>query len=69
VRERCSADCDASGVVDIIDLLMSVSIALGRTELAVCAAGDTDGSGGIEVAELVRAIGAALGTCGIVRSG
>src|SRR5262249_46065731 len=45
---ECAGDCDASGSVDVAELITIVNIALGNQPASTCPAGDTDGSGTID---------------------
>jgi hypothetical protein len=60
---QCMGDCDGDGATSVNDLVLSLGIALGRGEVALCPAGDLDGDGAIAIDELVRAVGAALARC------
>jgi cysteine-rich repeat protein len=61
--EALGGDCDASGAVEIGELLRAVAIALGNTGIDECAVADVDGDGRLAIAELVRAVQAALVGC------
>ena len=56
----CVADCDGDGRVEIAELVLSVSIALGARPLADCPQADVDSGGTVAISELVSAVGAAL---------
>jgi Calx-beta domain len=60
----CPGDCNRDGVVDVVELVRGVDIALGTADLASCPDLDTNDSGAVEVDELVAAINAALAGCG-----
>jgi photosystem II stability/assembly factor-like uncharacterized protein len=62
-RLPCAADCDASGVVEVNEVIAAVGIALGRTDVARCPSADADDDGTITIDDLIRAVGAALGGC------
>lgn len=62
----CGGDCDGNGTVGINELLMGVSISLGRNTLAQCPAMDTRDSNAVQVADLVAAVGNALNGCPVV---
>jgi hypothetical protein len=59
----CVGDCDRNGVIVINELIRSVSIALGVTNLSQCLLADRDGDGQVEIAELIAAVNAALSGC------
>ncbi len=59
----CVGDCDRNGVIVINELIRSVSIALGVTDLGQCALADRDADGQVEIAELIAAVNAALSGC------
>jgi hypothetical protein len=59
----CPGDCDANEQVQINELVVCVSIALGTTPLATCSPCDVDGSGMVTINELVAAVNAALVGC------
>jgi len=60
---KCDGDCDGNGAVTINELVMAVTIALGQSDVSMCASADMNSSGGVEVNELVAAVGAALDGC------
>lgn len=57
------ADCNGDGSVGIGDLIIGVSIVLGKAEVASCAAIDGDDSGSVTIAELIAAVAQALHGC------
>lgn len=59
----CVGDCDASGSVEVVELIRGVSIALGQISLEDCDAADVDGDGTVGVGELVAAVAASLIGC------
>ena len=60
---QCVGDCDATGRVAINELIIGVSIALGRAPLRDCAAFDPNASGSVTIEELIAAVNAALSGC------
>jgi YVTN family beta-propeller protein len=59
----CAGDCGGDRTVTVAELILSVSVALGRSPLPTCAAADSDGDLRVTIAELVGAVGAALAGC------
>src|SRR5215510_4619460 len=59
----CAGDCSGDRSVDIGELIVLVSIALGSAQLSSCAAGDANANGALEINELIAAVGAALEGC------
>jgi hypothetical protein len=59
----CSGDCNNDGAVTVDELITSIGIALGDTDLDVCRAGDLDGNGTIAIDELLTAVNRALIDC------
>jgi hypothetical protein len=59
----CIGDCDGCGTVSIDELIIAVSIALGRLPLSQCDAIDGNGDGLVSIDELIRAVVAALDGC------
>lgn len=63
LAQECIGDCDGSGGVSIDELVRGVNIALGRDEVAGCAAFDRNASGDVTVDELVGGVQGALSGC------
>jgi hypothetical protein len=59
----CTGDCDQDGSVDVGELIIGVSVALGSRPIGDCDALDANGDLQITVDELVAAVGRSLGTC------
>ncbi|MBI3782282.1 MAG: DUF3604 domain-containing protein [Deltaproteobacteria bacterium] len=59
----CVGDCNASGDVTVDEIVRIVGIALGQSDLSVCASADRDGNGDVTIDEIVAAVGYALGSC------
>ena len=59
----CVGDCAGTEQVTIANLIVGVSISLGRQPLASCEAFDENGSGGVEISELIRGVNNALRGC------
>jgi hypothetical protein len=59
----CPGDCDASGMVDIAELLFGVNMSLGTASLEDCAGFDVNGDARVTVDEIIRAVQAALRGC------
>ena len=59
----CAGDCNGDGQVTINDLLVSVGVALGTSNVSVCRACDLNGDGTISVDELLVAVNNALSGC------
>jgi len=62
-RAQCVGDCAQSGQVTISNLILGVSISLGRQTLSSCEAFDENGDGTVSVSELIRAVNNALNGC------
>ena len=62
---RCVGDCDASGDVNITELIRGVNIALGEAPLDRCPAFDANDSGEVTVNELIVGVNNALAGCPI----
>jgi hypothetical protein len=62
-RAPCPGDCDASGQVDIAELIRGVNIALGTLDLPACSAIDSSANGAVTIDELIAAVSAALNGC------
>jgi hypothetical protein len=62
-RAICTGDCNGDGTVSIAELVNSVNIALGRTDVTQCRACDRNGDGVVSIAELIDAVGSALRGC------
>jgi hypothetical protein len=61
--DACVGDCDLGGSVDIDELILGVSMALGSQPFAACPAIDADGDGAITVDEVIRAVSDSLQGC------
>jgi len=61
--DACIGDCDLDGIVGIDELILGVSMALGRQPFVACPAIDADGGGTISVDEIIRAVAASLRGC------
>lgn len=61
----CPGDCDASGAVDVSELLAAVTISFDRYRLRRCLAADLGWDGRVDVADMTRAIGSALDGCSV----
>jgi hypothetical protein len=59
----CPGDCNNDGAVTVDELLASVAIALGSTDINACRACDTDGDGAILINELLAAVNRAVNGC------
>ena len=59
----CFGDCNFDGRIGINDLILAVSIALGRQGIERCDNLDIDNSGNITISELIRAVRGALRGC------
>jgi hypothetical protein len=59
----CAADCDASGIVSIAELLRAVNVARGSAFFLACPAADRNRDLSVTVAELVAGVRAALQGC------
>ncbi len=59
----CMGDCDASGDVDVAELISGVNIALGTAAPATCPAFGGDAQPPVQVAELVVAVRNAINGC------
>ena len=59
----CGGDCDGDGAVTIDELLLGVSIMLGRDDIARCPAMDVDDSDQVKVTGLVAAVKNSLDGC------
>ncbi|MFN8642132.1 MAG: autotransporter-associated beta strand repeat-containing protein [Candidatus Binatia bacterium] len=59
----CARDCNGSDAVEINELVLGVTIALGTTDVSACPAFDTDGNGSVAIQELIAAVNNALGSC------
>jgi sugar lactone lactonase YvrE len=59
----CAGDCDGDEDVDVAELVLGLSVALGRTALDECASFDESGDGGISIDEVVQAVDASLNGC------
>ena len=59
----CPGDCNHDRTTAIDELVMSVSIALGRTNLEECSALDVAGDGSADIGDLVAAVATALDGC------
>jgi hypothetical protein len=62
----CVGDCDGKGRVDLHDLILGVSIALGTRPVSACQA-FANIQGAVDVAQLVQGVHNALGGCAGVR--
>lgn len=62
----CDGDCDGDGKVDINELVVGLSIALGLAEPDECAGLDADASGSVTVDELVHAVQEATRGCALM---
>lgn len=54
--QLCGGDCDASGMVQIHELVTCVAITLGTVERATCAACDVNGDDRVTIDEIIRAV-------------
>lgn len=59
----CAGDCRDRGVVDVADLMLAVSIALGDQPVNACANIDADADGQVTVDEVLAATASALRGC------
>jgi hypothetical protein len=59
----CAGDCDASGDVEVAELIRAVRIALEHAALDSCASVDNDGDGLVAINELLIAVAHALRGC------
>ena len=59
----CSGDCNGDGQVTINELIASVNIALGQSDVSSCHACDLNGDGMITINELIIAVTKALQGC------
>jgi YVTN family beta-propeller protein len=62
----CLGDCNGNAMVAINELILGVSISLGRSPLAGCPAFDLGGDGSVEINELIGAVRSSLNGCPIV---
>ncbi len=60
----CPGDCDGNDIVAVDELVVGVSIALGRLPIERCPSCNLDGDGQARIEELVGAVNAALKGCG-----
>ena len=60
---NCIGDCNGDDAVNIDELVLAVSIALGEHETSDCLVADRDGSGAVEIDELIAAVSVALQGC------
>lgn len=61
--QACTGDCDGSGRVSVVELVIGVNIALERAPVVDCPVFDADSTGRVEVYELVEGVRNALGDC------
>jgi hypothetical protein len=61
--DGCNGDCNGDSNVTISELILQVSIALGRAEPSRCTAGDGNRDGRIAINELIRSTANALDGC------
>ena len=61
---ECIGDCNGDDAVSIDELVLAVSIALGKNETSDCLVADRDGSGTVQIDELIAAVNVALQGCG-----
>lgn len=61
--QDCVGDCDGDCDVTVSELMRSVRIGLGRTDVTACPSIDVDGDGGAAIHELVVAVRSALRGC------
>jgi len=59
----CAGDCDGNGEVDITELILAVTIALGNQDVSLCAAADTGHDGSVTIDEIIAAVHNALTAC------
>jgi hypothetical protein len=59
----CVGDCDATGRVDVLDLIRAVNIALGIADLSRCMPADADSNGTVEIQEVVLSVRSSLDGC------
>src|SRR5215470_19534988 len=62
-RADCLGDCNETGMVEVVDLVTGLRIALGDDPLAVCTAWDANGDGDVTIDELMLGVGEALNGC------
>ena len=60
---NCIGDCNGDDAVSIDELVLAVSIALGKNETSDCLVADRDGSGTVQIDELIAAVNVALQGC------
>lgn len=60
---ECAGDCSGDALVAIDELVLGVSIALGRASVMSCSRFDPDGDRSVSIAELIRAIANSLNGC------
>ena len=63
IEQVCVGDCSGDGVVTIDELVIAVSVALGRPRPSACQSLDTDGNETLTVDELIAAVNASLNGC------
>jgi len=61
---NCVGDCNGDDVVNIDELVLAVSIALGENDISDCLVADRDGNGTVQIDELIAAVNVALQGCG-----
>jgi len=61
---NCAGDCNGDNAVQIDELILGVTIALGGNLASDCLPADLDSSGTLEIHELIAAVDAALQGCG-----
>ncbi len=59
----CIGDCNSNGLVAVNELITVVRIALGVTDVTLCAAGDANRDGTAQIGELVAAVRRSLSGC------
>ncbi len=59
----CTGDCSGTGSVTVDEILTTVNIALGDTEMSECDSGDANKDGQITVDEILMAVNKALNGC------
>lgn len=68
VEASCIGDCNDSGMVEIVELVMGLRIALGADPVSRCPAWDPDANGTVTINELTHGINAALSGCPPINS-
>lgn len=60
---ECVGDCDQNGSVDVSEVVMGLSVALGSSLLEVCPTFDGNRTGEVDVSDLVGGVSALLNGC------